>query len=77
MLTELTKVQQDLKDVKAAIAILATALREQPRLPAYMEATGTHKTDALAYTVDMLREVGSNGELHQVIEFYRQEVKKS
>lgn len=77
MTPELTKIQQEIKDVKAAIAILATAFREQPRPPAYMEATGSHKADTLSYTLDMLREVGSNGELHQVVEFYKQEVQKS
>jgi hypothetical protein len=75
MNTTFEHMQRDMKDLKAAIAILATAIDEQPKPLTHVEASSI-ELRKLDLAVKRLRDVGSNGELHEVVEHYQHEVRR-
>jgi hypothetical protein len=73
------QLEMEVRDLKIAVGILATAIHELPRPLTHFEPTLTNvrQVAVLEDAVQMLRHIGTNGELHGVVEYYKHEVRKS
>lgn len=77
------QLERRVTDLQAAIEILATAVHENPKPLTHIEPLDQAQAAALAYAVSQLRNIGGdsqnggNGELHEVVEYYMHEVKRS
>ena len=76
----IAQLERQVTDLQAVVEILATAIHEQTRPLTYIKPLDDEQGSALEYVVSQLRNVArdeSNGELHDVVSFYREKVKRA